>query len=217
MFEERTDILKEHIAYLEGLLADDSDKSEELDLEELQGFLETCQEDIDALRLDLPYDEIDEDDIPIEDFSGDNLEEAEIEDEVVEAEKVIEDLQQLMEEAREHFLEEDIDSESPVDLSSKSNNLSEEEFMKKLEDWLDQAFRDKFKAEGLERSEEEIIALRKRTIQHVIDKESSLFPDYSIGLTHITYQMMNEYDILKRLMNFDNSLRCFVEFWGNVI
>lgn len=217
MLEERTDILKEHIAYLEGLLADDSDKSEELDLEELQGFLETCQEDIDALRSDLPYDEIDEDDIPIEDFSGDNLEDAEIEDEVVEAEKVIEDLQQLMEDARERFLEEEGDAELPIDLSMKSDNLSEEEFMKKLEDWLDQAFKQKYESEGLVMSDEEIVAIRNRTIEQAKHQNFKLFPGYSIGLTHIAYKMIDSYDMQKRIMNFDNALRCFVEFWGNVI
>ncbi len=216
MFESRTETLREHIAYLESILSNDTGEAEEINQEEIQEFLDTCQTDIENLRADLPYDEIEEDDIPIEDFS-DNLEDAEIEDEVVEVEQVIEELQQLMETARERFLEDDPDTETPVDLSLKSDNLSEEEFMKKLEDWIDRALKKKYDSKGIKKSDEEIVDLRKRTIENVTSGEWKIFPEYSVGLSHITKEMLYNYSLTKRLTHFENTLRMCLFLWENAI
>lgn len=217
MFESRTETLREHIAYLESILSNDAGEAEEIDQEELQEFLDTCQTDIDDLRADLPYDEIEEDDIPIEDFSGDNLEDAEIEDEVVEVEHVIEELQQLMETARERFLEDEPDSEENVGLLEKNVNLSESEFDQKLRDWLSKEIRNKCRINGIIMSDEEVIDLREKMILCAATRGKSPDPLFSVGLNHITMELIQNYEMLGRMMNFDNTLNFYYTFWENVI
>lgn len=217
MFEDRTDILREHIAYLEGLLSEESGNIEELDLEELQTFLDTCQEDIDSLTADLPYDEISEDDIPIEDFSGDNLDDTEVEDEIVEVEKVIEELQQLIESAKEHFLEQDNSTNTHDAAVFESSNLSEEAFYTRLEHWLAEALKEKCRNVGITKSEDEIIELRDRFIECAKANERDSYTLFSPGLYHITFEMIKQYQLLGSLMNFNNDLAFNYSFWNNVI
>ncbi len=214
MFEDRTDLLREHIDYLKEYISEYSDNKEGVDIDELQSFLETCQEDIDNLKSDLPYDEIDDDDISIEDFSGDNLDDSELEDEIVEAEKVIEDLVLLMESAKEIFLEDEESAAGISNLTVKSSDLSEEEFLQKIKNWLTPALKEYFSKKGISKNDEEIIEFRDRMIERASSKKNDSCPDYPFWLFHITQEMIYEYSLIGRLMNFENSLSWFSFHWG---
>lgn len=216
MFEKRTEALRDHIAYLEDILSEDSDIRED-DLDNLLSFLDTCQDDIDNLQAELPYDEIDEDDIPIEDFSGDNLEDSELEDEVVEVEMVIEKLQQLLDSTRERFFDSDENSDDKANGQWMPSNLSEEEFYRKLKTWLEQAIRDKCTRKGINKSENEILELRDVFIELNKTKEQRLLALFSPGLDHISWEMIKQYKLLGSLMNFDQDLAFEVELWKDVI
>lgn len=217
MFEDRTDILREHIAYLEEILAEDYDKAEEVDSEELKNFLETCQEDINNLKEDLPYDEIEEDDIPIEDFSDDYLDDSEIEDEVVEVENVIQNLQELMEAAKKQFLEEEEVSNEEVLSTVKSSNLSETEFYQRLKEWLTKEIRIKLDAKGLSKSDDEIAEMCSSIIEGAAVNRANPYPHFSIGLFHITFEMIKMYRLIGHLLDFDQELKFQYSFWGNLV
>ena len=91
------------------------------------------REQIEALKSDLPYDELDEDDVPIEDFSGDLLEDSELEDEVVEAEAVISELEQQMLEA-DDMMDDDAKTGSlPLDKTASNCPRSEAEFYQMMQ------------------------------------------------------------------------------------
>lgn len=213
MFEERTEKLRKHIAYLTDILAEESADMQEVDSEELRSFLESCQEEIEELKSDLPYDEIDDDDIPIEDFEGENLEDSEIEDEVVEVEGVIQELQQLMEAAAERFFEDKElflgASHSPM----KSSNLSESEFRQKLEGWLTKEIKNKYETEGVSKGANEIAAMCKSIIESASTNKVNPFPHFSVALFHVTLEMLNDYNLMGGIMNFDNSLRLHCSLW----
>ena len=216
MFEKRTETLRDNIAYLEDILSEDSDIKEE-DFADLLSFLDTCQEDIDKLKADLPYDEIDEDDIPIEDFSGDNLEDSELEDEVVEVEMVIEKLQQMLDSTRERYFDGDESSEDKANGQWMPSNLSEEEFYQKLKTWLEQAIKDKCTQNGISKSENEIQELRDIFIELNKTKEQRTLALFSPGLNHIAWEMIKQYKLLGSLINFDQDLAFEVEIWKDVI
>lgn len=217
MFEERTDLLREHIVYLQEILSCELDEGEEVNPDELESFIETCQEEIDNLKADLPYDEIDDDDIPIEDFSGDNLEDSEIEDEIVEVEEVIQELQQLMESAVDRFLDKEESSGETYVGGIKIDNMSQEQFDARLRGWLSQAIRDKCSEKGITKSDEEISEMCDKLIECSGDYPTNPFPSFSVGISHITCRLIRDYKILGHLMNFDLSLKNHSDFWRNMI
>ena len=216
MFEKQTETLREHIAYLEEILSEDSDIRED-DLADLLSFLDTCQKDIENLKAELPYDEIDEDDIPIEDFSGDNLDDSELEDEVVAVEMVIEKLQQLLDSSRERFFDADESSDDKANGQWMPSNLSEEEFYQKLKTWLEKAIIDKCAKKGISKNENEILELRDSFIELNKTKEQRTLALFSPGLNHISWEMIKNYKLLGSLMNFDQDLAFEVELWKDVI
>ena len=217
MFEERTDILRDHIAYLKGILDEEPSEEMAINKEELEAFLNSCNEDISNLQADLPYDEIDEDDIPIEDFSGDNLDDTEIEDEVVEVEAVIKELLQLMESAKERFLEDDVIVSNNCQPTMKNASLSESEFRQKLEAWLIESIKKKCDANGISKSDEEIKEMSAKFISYAAENKGNPYPHFSIGLYHITFEELYDYRLLKKLLNFNNTMAQHIEFWGNLI
>lgn len=64
-------MLKSYKEYLNDILETDCDKDEDFDDLELRSKLEDCENDIEDIEYSLPYDEIEEDDVPLENMSGD--------------------------------------------------------------------------------------------------------------------------------------------------
>lgn len=64
-------MLKSYKEYLNDILETDCDKDEDFDDLELRNKLEDCENDIEDIEYSLPYDEIEEDDVPLENMSGD--------------------------------------------------------------------------------------------------------------------------------------------------
>lgn len=217
MFEERTDLLREHIAYLEGILAEEPDEEEKVDVDELESYLNTCQEDIDALKADLPYDEIDDDDIPIEDFDGDELEESEIEDEVVEAENVIDELKQLIADVRDRFFEEEDKPCRPVITIPLPDNLTKNQFYQRLEEWVTNKIKELCVAKQITMTDEEVKNLCLIEIEHAKTDHSNPYPQFSIGLFHVTLIMVNMYKLVGKLMNFDSDLKYALKDWEDLM
>lgn len=160
MFEDKSEILRGHIAFLEELLSDDECKDN--DIAEIELRLECCQKDIDEARSNLPYDEID-DEVAIEDFTGDNLEDGELEDEIVEVEAVINELEDLMEQARD-FLSECNEGETST-VNEGQPLLAETMDIKEcLETWLVKEIAAVCERRGISRSDKDIIRTAKAII-----------------------------------------------------
>lgn len=97
MFEHRTTLLVEHIDYLRQYLSGDMEEMPSRD--ELEDKLFQFRCDIDALKLDLPYDTLDGYEDPIDCSISDMWDRDELEDAVAEAESIIEELEGLISEA----------------------------------------------------------------------------------------------------------------------
>ena len=201
--------------------------------------IDRLREQIEALRSDLPYDELDEDDVPIEDFSGELLEDGELEDEVVEAEAVISELEQQMLES-DDLKDDDFETGSlPLGKTTGNSPRSEAEFYQMMQSWLIDEMRTKNSKEGISESDDIIVrraaaiivgAKAKGDFQKGEELGKTLFAEYafkadelqqadlySIGLFHITFDVIRTY----RLIPYDFDLHGWInsrkELWGNMI
>lgn len=130
MFENEIDALRGHIEFLTNYLEGEGDG---ISPDSLNEVIDTAKQDIQKLRSDLPYDEIDEDDIPIEDFSNDIFDRSDIEDEIVLAENIISELEELISAVESHN---SYDSAEGACVSTSAEDGTEEDpFWDKLQAW----------------------------------------------------------------------------------
>ena len=201
--------------------------------------IDRLREQIEALRSDLPYDELDEDDVPIEDFSGDLLEDGELEDEVVEAEAVISELEQQMLESDDMKGDDSDIGGLPLGKTVSNCPRSEAEFYQMMQSWLIDEMRTKNSKDGVSESDD---TMSRRAAAIIVGaKAKGDFPKaeelgktffseyafkadelqqadlYSIGLFHITFEVIRIY----RLIPYDFDLHGWINFkkemWGNMI
>lgn len=131
MFENEIDALHGHIEFLTNYL----EGAENVTLaDELHEVIDTAKRDIEKLRSELPYDEIEEDDIPIEDFGGELFSDSDIEDEVVQAEAVIRELEELILRAEADESYDSTEEASPY--TSSENAEDEDMFWDQLQVWI---------------------------------------------------------------------------------
>ena len=197
------------------------------------------REQIEALRSDLPYDELDEDDVPIEDFSGDFLEDSELEDEVVEAEAVISELEQQMLES-DDLKDDDFETGSlPLGKITYHEPLSEAEFHQQLRSWLIDEMLAKNCKEGVAESDD-VMARRAAAIivgatvcgdfQKAEELGKTLFSEYafkaeelqqadlySIGLFHITLEVIADFEQFPHYFDFHKWISLRKVLWENMI
>jgi len=235
MFENDVDLLREHIEYLKLYLTGDLDEMPSA--EELENSIVEFRNNIDTVRGSLPYDEIDEDDIPIEDFSEDKLEDGELEDELVEAEAVIQELEELIIE-----VESSGDGEICPSVSKpmESGQNSTKPFWEKMTEWIKKTFVEKCEKEGtavpsnheLDRIAACFIcsAYTRGNSDRADEYARENYSDFNLsaeemkktrllscGIAHITFETIKTYEILGERINFDNSIRFYSEIWGNLI
>lgn len=96
MYENESNKVKEGIEYLRELLVHDFPEEKDSALEEIRERLDEIQGDIDFLVSNLPYEVLGDIDEERKDTGDDLLEEGELEDEVVEADKLIDDARELL-------------------------------------------------------------------------------------------------------------------------
>lgn len=234
MFEEKTDLLREHIAYLKGILEMDVDSADIPEEDELQDILDGYAADVEALRRDLPYDELDDDTEPVEDFSGEELEDGELEDEVVEAEAVMAELEELMEEARSLHEDAGDDIRAGSRLERRSTGLSPEAFERRLVLWLESELVRTHVVDGasISRAATGLVVVAKRNGNHQKAHalaqeeypqfgftEKELF-DYHMAAPihfHIAFEMVKMYKTLHELMDFDLFLKGQIEHWKMLV
>lgn len=135
MFENESNKVREDIEYLQGLMENDSQEEPESSLDEIRERLEDIQEDMDFLMSNLPYEVLGDIDDEREDTGEDLLEEGELEDEVVEADRLIEDAKELLFSVREKYFGDEIGTPStpsePKD-TGKAEKRQEEKRTKKM-------------------------------------------------------------------------------------
>ena len=186
MFEDKIDTLREHIDHLREFLADGWEEDADLEKDELLSELESFEEDIQDLKDDLPYDEVDEYGEDIEDFSGDNLEEGELEDELVEAEGVIEELEELIQEVRNRLDEdEEFNEESPSETRhfvhiTGTVIKSKEELSENLKTWIVGALKEKNSQAGITETED---VISRRAIALLLGIKDHLDPGFPVEAT----------------------------------
>ena len=171
MFEESIALLGEHIDYLRQYLSGDMEEMPSRD--ELEDKLFQFRCDIDTLRLDLPYDALDESDDPIDCSISDMWHNDELEDVVTEAEAIIDELEELIIEAEtvdmtaDEEPSEEADSfyigdvTAPTDVHADANSHSQSfrvhptcapftpiHFWARLLDWIRQTFIRKYELSG---------------------------------------------------------------------
>ncbi len=234
MFEDKSELLRGHIDFFRSILSEKEDT--EYDVQEIEQRLEDSANDIAETRSNLPYDEIDDDDVPIEDFSGDNLEDSELEDEIVEVEGLIDELENLMNVVRESLDEDEVSDDVTVDAKVSGD---EQDFDTKLENWLVEEISAKCIRKDLQLSKEEIARKAKAIIlgarccgrfQQAEDLARENCPEYgftaeelkqadmfSPGLFHISMKMIQGYEILKERFEFDEWLKFRKQLWENAI
>lgn len=108
MFENESNKVSEDIKYLQGLMENDSQEGQESTLDEIRERLDEIQEDMDFLMSNLPYEVLGDIDDEREDTGEDLLEEGELEDEVVEADRLLEDARELLFSVREKYFGDEI-------------------------------------------------------------------------------------------------------------
>lgn len=114
MYENETSKVREDIEYLRNLLENDSTEEQGANLEEVRERLDETEQDIDFLMSNLPYEVLGNIDEEREDTGDDLLEEGELEDEVVEAGRLLEEARNLLLSVREkYFGEEFVPSSEP--------------------------------------------------------------------------------------------------------
>ena len=201
--------------------------------------IDRLREQIEALRSDLPYDELDENDVPIEDFSGDLLEDGELEDEVVEAEAVISELEQQMLESDD--LKDDDAETGSLLLDKTVSNCphSEAEFYQMMQSWLIDEMRAKNSKEGISESDDVIVRRAAAIIvgatvcgdfQKAEELGKTLFSEYafkaeelqqadlySIGLFHITLEVIADFEQFPHYFDFHKWISLRKVLWENMI
>lgn len=239
MFEESIDTLKNHIEYLKGILEIDWSNSEDYDEIELRSRLNDCEDDINNIEFSMPYDEIDEDDIPIEDMSGENLEDGELEDEVVGVEALIKELRELMELANDRYLEWDGCGNLDNVRIQMKHSLSKEEFLSELLKLLREEIHQKISAKGPYLNEDEIeriaeciyfdakcradhkeaalLAEQENPNMRLTEDEIRINHLFSAGLNHIASGLIITYESLGTMMDFNSTLNFQKSIWGNLI
>ena len=236
MFEDKSELLQGHIDFFKAVLSEE--EGGDYDEFEVAQRIKDCTRDIEEVRSDLPYDELNEEDEPIEDFSGENLEDGELEDEVVEIEGLINELKDLMDEVRGR-LDDEGDEDVHRDIIDQTGSCDSQDFTTKLEVWLAEEITAKCKRQGLNLSTEAIarkmkaIVLGARCCGRYEEAESlaqEKYPEYgftsedlkqeglfSPGLFHIAMEMIQTHSLLKERFNFTQWLKAKREFWENVI
>ena len=231
MFEDKSELLRGHIEFFKSFLSEKEDT--EFDLQEVEQRLEDSENDIAETRSNLPYDEIDDDDVPVEDFSGDNLEDGELEDEIVEVEGLIDELEDLMDEVRESI--DDDHDESNEDTGDTVETSDSQGFYSKLEKWLVDELSAKCVRKNLQLSQEDISRKAKAIIlgarccgrfEQAEDLARENCPEYRFtaeelkqddlfapDIFHVSMEMIQTYDILKERFDFEGWLKFKKEIW----
>ena len=96
MFENETNKLREDIALWEELLETDVRKGPKFEEHLLLSLFAGTQVHIEALRSNIPYESLDESGELTDELADDTLEESEVEDEVVEIDRLIDKANELM-------------------------------------------------------------------------------------------------------------------------
>lgn len=96
MFENETNKLREDIALWEDLLETDVRQDPKFEDHLLLSLFAGTQVHIDALKSNIPYESLDEPEELANELDDDTLEEAEVEDEVVEIDRLIDKAYELM-------------------------------------------------------------------------------------------------------------------------
>ena len=96
MFENETNKLREDIALWEELLETDVRKGPKFEEHLLLSLFAGTQVHIEALRSNIPYESLDESGALTDELTDDTLEESEVEDEVVEIDRLIDKANELM-------------------------------------------------------------------------------------------------------------------------
>ena len=201
--------------------------------------IDRLREQIEALRSDLPYDELDENDIPIEDFSEDLLEDGELEDEVVEAEAVISEMEQQMLKADDLMNNDAGTGSLPLGRTAGRCPRSEAEFYQMMQCWLIDEMRAKNSKEGVFESDDVIV--RRAAAIIVGAKAHGDFPKaeelgktlfseyafkadelkqadlYSVGLFHITFDVIRTYRLIPDNFDLQGWINSGKELWGDMI
>ena len=118
MFENETNKIREDIALWEELLETDVRQDPKFEEHLLLSLFAGTQIHIEALRNNLPYESLDEPDDLSDELADDTLEEAEIEDEVVEIDHLIDRAYELMGLAQAKYYPDGLpvhETESPVE------------------------------------------------------------------------------------------------------
>lgn len=104
MFENESAAVRLGIEFLKAMTEKEYLLDPSFDVLDLEAKLDEIQSDIDFLIANLPVEAIDDDAMREEDFPGDFEDSEELEDEVVECEKLIAWATELMAIVREHYL-----------------------------------------------------------------------------------------------------------------
>lgn len=104
MYENESNAVRLGIEFLQALNEKDYLSDPTFDPEDLESKLDEIQDDINCLIANLPVEAIDDDEERDEEYEGDFEDSEELEDEVVECERLIAEATELMESVREHYL-----------------------------------------------------------------------------------------------------------------
>ena len=104
MFENESNAVRLGIEFLEALNEKDYLTDPTFDPVDLESKLDEIQDDINFLISNLPVEAIDDDEEREEEYEGDFEDSEELEDEVVECERLIAQALELLESVREHYL-----------------------------------------------------------------------------------------------------------------
>ena len=120
MFENETAAVRLGVEFLQTLMEKDYLLDPTFDVLDLESKLNEIQADVNFLIANLPVEAIDDDEEREEEYPGDFEDSEELEDEVVECERLIAQATKLIAEVKEHYLPSDVSLAAASSVSSSN-------------------------------------------------------------------------------------------------
>ena len=129
MYENESAAVRVGIEFLQALTEKDYLLDPSFDVLDLESKLNEIQADVNFLISNLPVEAIDDDEQREEEYPGDFEDSEELEDEVVECEKLIAQATELLASVREHYLPSELAATSPTAANPKSEPVKKKRYI----------------------------------------------------------------------------------------
>ena len=129
MYENESAAIRVGIEFLQALTEKDYLLDPSFDVLDLEQKLNEIQADVNFLISNLPVEAIDDDEQREEEYPGDFEDSEELEDEVVECEKLIAQATELLAAVREHYLPSELAAPTPAAATPKAKPVQKKRYI----------------------------------------------------------------------------------------